>query len=108
MKKMVNISMSKWNWNRKWRAIWEIKRCIVMFMIGAYGTKNFIDLLYRLTSQNIYIGAAVALISDVLRLRPVRELMFFAPIAYICICVFDQIDSAIEVIQDMKYSNRTK
>lgn len=100
--------MSKWNWNRKWRAIWEIKRCIVMFMIGTYGTKNFIDLLYRLTSQNIYIGAAVALISDILRLPPVRYAMFFAPIAYMCVCMFEVIESDIEFIQDIIHSNRTK
>lgn len=100
--------MSKWNWNRKWRAIWMIKRCIVIFMIGAYGTKNIINLLYSLTSHNIYVGAAVALISDILRLPPVRYAMFFAPIVYICVCVFDQIDTVIKVIQDMKYSNRTK
>lgn len=100
--------MSKWNWNRKWRAIWMIKRCIVIFMIGAYGTKNIINLLYSLTSHNIYVGAAVALISDILRLPPVRYAMFFAPIAYICVCVFDQIDTVIEVIQDIIHSNRTK
>ena len=66
--------MSKWYWY----PIWMIKRCIVMFMIGAYGTKNIINLLYSLTSHNVYVGAAVALISDILRLPPVRYAMFFA------------------------------
>lgn len=94
--------MGKWYW------IWSIKRWIVTIMIGVYGVKNFINLLYRLTSQKVYIGYGVALISDILRLRPVRELIFFAPIAYVCVCIIEQILLTIEDIKCIKRQNRTK